>query len=150
MYCEALVRFIPFNFSVIRSVCKETNKPYDSFVIESSPEYMNESKKTVRTRIAPSPTGQLHIGHLRTSLYDYALAKKFGGQFVIRIEDTDKKREIDGAIEKILDLHEYVGLNWDEGPKVGGPHAPYIQSERLELYKKYSGQSIHCWRDKCF
>ena len=103
---------------------------------------MIESKKTVRTRIAPSPTGQLHIGHVRTSLYDYALAKKFGGKFVIRIEDTDKKRQIDGAIEKILELHEYIGLNWDEGPKVGGPYSPYIQSERLDIYKKYSQELI--------
>jgi len=96
----------------------------------------------VRTRIAPSPTGEYHIGHLRTCLYDYALARQSGGQFVIRIEDTDRKRFVDGATQRILDvIHDY-GLTWDEGPDVGGPYAPYIQSERLNTYQPIIQQLI--------
>ena len=92
---------------------------------------------TVRTRIAPSPTGEYHIGHLRTCLYDYALAKKNNGQFVIRIEDTDQKRLVLGAQERILkDIKDY-GMTWDEGPDIGGPFGPYIQTERLNIYQKY-------------
>lgn len=92
----------------------------------------------VRTRIAPSPTGDLHIGHLRTILYDYALAKKYGGQFIVRIEDTDRKRLVEGSIDRTLDVISDYGLFWDEGPRVGGKYAPYIQSERLPLYKEYA------------
>jgi len=96
----------------------------------------------VRTRIAPSPTGAYHIGHMRTCLYNYALARKNGGDFIIRIEDTDQKRFVPGAIEKILaDIRDY-GLNWDEGIDVGGQYGPYKQTERLEIYKKYIGQLI--------
>ncbi len=92
---------------------------------------------TIRTRIAPSPTGEYHIGHLRTCLYDYALAKKNNGQFVIRIEDTDQKRLVPGAQERILqDIKDY-GLSWDEGPDIGGPYGPYIQTQRLNIYQKY-------------
>ena len=93
---------------------------------------------SIRTRIAPSPTGSVHIGNLRTSLYDYALAKANNGQFILRIEDTDRERYIEGAVDKVLDLHEYMGLKWDEGPRVGGPYAPYIQSERLGIFKKHA------------
>lgn len=92
---------------------------------------------TVRTRIAPSPTGEYHIGHLRTCLYNYALAKKNNGQFIIRIEDTDQKRLVSGAQDRILkDIKDY-GITWDEGPDIGGPFGPYIQTERLDIYKKY-------------
>jgi len=93
--------------------------------------------KTVRTRIAPSPTGEYHIGHLRTCLYDYALAKKYNGQFIIRIEDTDQKRYVEGAEERIFKVIKDYGLNWDEGPDIGGPYTPYTQTERLEIYQKY-------------
>lgn len=93
--------------------------------------------ETVRTRIAPSPTGEYHVGHLRTCLYDYALARKTGGQFVIRIEDTDQKRFVPGAQERILQVIKDYGLSWDEGPDVGGPYAPYVQTQRLDTYKKY-------------
>jgi len=94
-------------------------------------------KNIVRTRIAPSPTGEYHIGHLRTCLYDYALAKKNNGQFVIRIEDTDQKRLVPGAQERILkDIRDY-GMTWDEGPDIGGPYGPYIQTQRLNIYQKY-------------
>lgn len=97
---------------------------------------MSDSK-IVRTRIAPSPTGEYHIGHLRTCLYDYALAKQNHGQFVIRIEDTDQKRLVPGAVGRILkDIKDY-GMTWDEGPDIGGPYAPYVQTERLNIYQKY-------------
>ena len=91
----------------------------------------------VRTRMAPSPTGELHIGGLRTLLYDYALAKKNNGQFVLRIEDTDQKRFVAGSQERILQVIKDYGLNWDEGPDIGGPYGPYIQTQRLKIYQKY-------------
>jgi glutamyl-tRNA synthetase len=93
--------------------------------------------KVIRTRIAPSPTGEYHIGHLRTCLYDYALAKKFGGQFIIRIEDTDQKRFVPGSMERTLQVIKDYGLSWDEGPDIGGPYAPYIQTQRLDIYQRY-------------
>ncbi len=93
--------------------------------------------KIVRTRIAPSPTGEYHIGHLRTCLYDYAFAKKHKGQFIIRVEDTDQKRHIHGAEAKILQVIKDYGLSWDEGPDIGGPYGPYTQTERLDIYQKY-------------
>lgn len=95
------------------------------------------SLKTVRTRIAPSPTGEYHIGHLRTCLYDYALAKKNSGQFIIRIEDTDQKRFVEGSQERTLHVIKECGLNWDEGPDIGGPYGPYVQTQRLNIYQKY-------------
>jgi glutamyl-tRNA synthetase len=97
---------------------------------------------TVRTRIAPSPTGEYHVGHLRTCLYDYALAKKNNGQFIIRIEDTDQKRHVDGAESRILKVIKDYGLSWDEGPDIGGNFGPYIQTQRLEIYQKYIQQLL--------
>ncbi|HOY60887.1 MAG TPA: glutamate--tRNA ligase [Candidatus Woesebacteria bacterium] len=97
---------------------------------------------TVRTRIAPSPTGEYHIGHLRTCLYNYALAKKNHGQFILRIEDTDQKRFVPGAQERILkDIKDY-GMTWDEGPDIGGPYGPYVQTQRLDVYQKYIRQLL--------
>ncbi|MDD2482912.1 MAG: glutamate--tRNA ligase [Candidatus Shapirobacteria bacterium] len=93
--------------------------------------------KIVRTRIAPSPTGELHIGTLRTLLYDYALAKKYNGQFIFRLEDTDQKRYVEGSETRLLETIKDYGLNWDEGPDIGGPYGPYVQTERLEIYQKY-------------
>lgn len=98
--------------------------------------------KSVRTRIAPSPTGEYHIGHLRTCLYDYALAKQSGGQFIIRIEDTDQKRYVKGAADRVLNVIRNYGLTWDEGPDIGGPFAPYVQTQRLETYRRYSQQLL--------
>jgi glutamyl-tRNA synthetase len=98
--------------------------------------------KVVRTRIAPSPTGEYHIGHLRTCLYDYALARKYNGQFIIRIEDTDQKRFVAGSAERTLQVIKDYGLNWDEGPDIGGPYAPYTQTQRLEIYQKYAQELI--------
>jgi len=98
--------------------------------------------KTIRTRIAPSPTGFMHIGNLRTALYSYLFAKQHNGQFVIRIEDTDVKRYTEGAIEAIYKILDWAGLKHDEGPDVGGPYGPYIQSQQLNLYQKYADELV--------
>lgn len=100
-----------------------------------------ENKKVV-TRFAPSPTGFMHVGGVRTAIFAYLWAKKNNGSFILRIEDTDKEREVKGSIEHIMESLKWFGVNWDEGPKVNGPHAPYIQSERLDLYKKYAEKLI--------
>jgi len=96
----------------------------------------------VVTRFAPSPTGYMHVGNLRTALYAWLWAKKNNGTFILRIEDTDKEREITGATDHILKVLKWIGINWNEGPDIGGPHAPYTQSERLDLYKKYAQKLI--------
>lgn len=90
---------------------------------------------TVRTRFAPSPTGYLHIGGVRTALFNWLLARRHGGQFILRIDDTDQERHVDEAVAKILDGFRWLGLHWDEGPEVGGPNGPYYQSERKALYQ---------------
>lgn len=90
---------------------------------------------TIRTRFAPSPTGFLHIGGVRTALFSWLLARRHGGQFVLRIEDTDQERNRPEALRPILDGFRWLGLDWDEGPEVGGPHGPYFQSQRLDLYR---------------
>ena len=96
----------------------------------------------VRVRFAPSPTGALHIGGVRTALWDWLFARHSGGKFILRIEDTDKTREVEGGVQTIIDsLHAY-GLDYDEGPGIGGPYGPYVQSERLEHYQKYADQLI--------
>ncbi len=92
----------------------------------------------VVTRFAPSPTGFMHVGGIRTALYAWLWARKNNGTFILRIEDTDKEREVAGSIEHIIESLKWLGINWDEGPNVGGPHKPYLQSERLDLYKKYA------------
>lgn len=95
-----------------------------------------------RTRFAPSPTGALHCGVVRTALFAWLVAKQGDGQFLLRIEDTDQKREVEGGTENIKESLRWVGLNWDEGPDVDGPYAPYIQSQRLDIYKKYAQELI--------
>ncbi len=90
----------------------------------------------IRTRFAPSPTGYLHVGGARTALYAYLFAKKNGGQFLLRIEDTDQKRFVEGATESLMKSLKWLGLEWDEGPDINGPHAPYTQSSRTEKYLK--------------
>ena len=92
----------------------------------------------VITRFAPSPTGFMHVGGIRTALYAYLWAKKNNGTFILRIEDTDKAREVEGSIEHIIKSLKWLGIDWDEGPDIGGPNSPYKQSERLESYKKYA------------
>ncbi len=105
----------------------------------------------VRTRNAPSPTGTPHIGNTRTALYDYLIAKKYGGEFILRIEDTDAKRFVEGSIEKIYEIHDFLGLKRDEDPVVGGPYGPYIQTQRLKHYQQYaqllldSGAAYYCF-----
>ena len=96
----------------------------------------------VRTRFAPSPTGFMHLGGVRTALYAYLLAKKYGGQFILRIEDTDQERLVEGATDVIYDTLRECGLHWDEGPDIGGPCGPYVQSERKHLYLPYAKQLI--------
>ena len=90
---------------------------------------------TVRTRFAPSPTGFLHIGGVRTALFNWLLARQAGGQFILRIDDTDDKRNQKEALQPILNGFRWLGLDWDEGPEVGGPHEPYFQSQRLDKYQ---------------
>lgn len=90
---------------------------------------------TVRTRFAPSPTGYLHIGGVRTALFNWLFAKHNGGQFILRIDDTDQQRNVEEALEPILHGLKWLGINWDEGPGVGGPHAPYYQSQRYDKYQ---------------
>lgn len=108
----------------------------------------------VRTRFAPSPTGYMHVGNLRTALYAYLLAKSNGGKFILRIEDTDQERYIEGAVDIIYNTLKQTGLFWDEGPDVGGKYGPYIQSERMSMYKEYalklieSGDAYYCFCDK--
>jgi glutamyl-tRNA synthetase len=89
----------------------------------------------VRTRFAPSPTGYLHIGGVRTALFNWLFARKHGGQFILRIDDTDQERNVEEALQPILDGFRWLGIDWDEGPEVDGPHAPYRQSQRSERYK---------------
>jgi glutamyl-tRNA synthetase len=92
---------------------------------------------TVRTRFAPSPTGYLHVGGARTALFCWLFARKHGGQFILRIEDTDEARNTEAAKKAIFDGMDWLGLQWDEGPHIGGPYGPYCQSERREIYDRY-------------
>ena len=99
-------------------------------------------QQKVRTRFAPSPTGFMHVGNLRTALFEYLIAKSNGGDFILRIEDTDQERYVPGAVEVIYDTLRQVGLAHDEGPDVGGDYGPYVQSKRKEIYKKYAEQLV--------
>jgi glutamyl-tRNA synthetase len=103
---------------------------------------MIKSLSPARVRFAPSPTGSLHLGSARTALYDYLLARQTGGQFILRIEDTDRKRLVEGAEQEIYDGLHWLGIQWDEGPDVGGQYGPYRQSERKEIYLDYGRQLI--------
>ena len=96
----------------------------------------------VRTRFAPSPTGYMHLGNLRTALYTYLFARRNGGKFILRIEDTDQEREVPGAVELIYKSLKIAGLSHDEGPDVGGPCGPYVQSQRKKLYMPYAKQLV--------
>ncbi len=97
---------------------------------------------TTRTRFAPSPTGYMHIGNLRTALYEYLIAKAQGGEFLLRIEDTDQKRYVEGATDIIYNTLKTVGMNWDEGPDIGGNYGPYVQSERKPIYAEYAHKLV--------
>ncbi|WZO99830.1 glutamate--tRNA ligase [Isosphaeraceae bacterium EP7] len=105
---------------------------------------------TVRTRFAPSPTGFLHIGGVRTALFNWLLARHHGGQFILRIDDTDQQRHVEDAVRLILEGFRWMGMDWDEGPEVGGPHGPYFQSQRKHLYTAAANALVasgHAYRD---
>lgn len=108
----------------------------------------------VRTRFAPSPTGYMHIGNLRTALYEYLIAKSQGGKFILRIEDTDQERLVEGAVDVIYQTMRMTGLKYDEGPDIGGPYGPYVQSERMGMYMDYAkelvekGEAYYCFCTK--
>ena len=97
---------------------------------------------TVRVRYAPSPTGVPHVGNIRTALFDWLFARREGGAFIVRVEDTDQARYDERALDGILESLRWLGLDWDEGPDIGGPHEPYFQSQRLEHYQRYARQLI--------
>jgi len=105
----------------------------------------------VRTRYAPSPTGYPHVGNIRTALFNWFFARHCGGSFIVRIEDTDVTRKVEGAVEAILNSLRWLGLDWDEGPEVGGTYGPYFQSQRLDLYREVAeqlisqGDAYHCY-----
>ncbi len=111
----------------------------------------NNSSREVRVRFAPSPTGELHVGNIRTALFDWAYARHTGGKFIFRIEDTDTERVTPEYIQAAINTLKWLGLDWDEGPEVGGPHGPYLQSERLEIYAEWAskflaqGDAYHCY-----
>jgi glutamyl-tRNA synthetase len=98
--------------------------------------------KPVRVRVAPSPTGLTHLATGRVALYNYLLARQTGGQFILRIEDTDQKRFVQAAEGELIESLHWLGIHWDEGPDVGGPYAPYRQTERKEIYQGYARQLI--------
>jgi len=112
---------------------------------------MLSTLKPARVRFAPSPTGTTHLGSARTALYDYLLARQTGGQFILRIEDTDRKRYVPGSEQELMASLRWLGLDWDEGPDIGGPHTPYIQSRRKEIYLQYArelmerGHAYYCF-----
>jgi len=107
--------------------------------------------RPVRVRFAPSPTGELHVGNIRTALFDWAYARHTGGQFIFRIEDTDTERVTDEYIQAAIGTLKWLGLTWDEGPEVGGPYGPYLQSQRLDIYAEWAakflaqGDAYYCY-----
>ena len=106
---------------------------------------------TVRVRFAPSPTGYLHIGGARTALFNWLFARRHNGRFVLRIEDTDQNREVEGAAEALMEALRWLGLDWDEGPDVGGDYGPYIQTQRADLYRHWANWLVENGRAyKCF
>jgi len=102
--------------------------------------------QSVRTRFAPSPTGYLHVGGIRTALFAFLVARQAGGSFILRFEDTDKKREVEGSAEHLIASLKAIGIDYDEGPDIGGPYGPYIQSQRLDSYKQWANKLIAAGR----
>ena len=103
---------------------------------------MEIKNKNIRVRFAPSPTGYLHIGGARTALFNWLYARHYQGTFVLRIEDTDRVRSTEEAVQAILDGMKWLGLDWDEGPEKGGEYGPYFQTERLSSYKYFVDQLL--------
>jgi len=112
---------------------------------------VNNSAKEVRVRFAPSPTGDLHVGNIRTALFDWAYARHTGGKLIFRIEDTDRERVTDEYIARAIETLRWLGLQWDEGPEVGGQYGPYLQSQRLDIYTQWAqtflknGDAYNCY-----
>ena len=102
----------------------------------------NHMEGPARVRFAPSPTGHLHLGGLRTALFDWLWARKTNGQFILRIEDTDRRRFDPESLESLKKGLRWLGLDWDEGPDIGGPFAPYVQSERREIYREKAQELV--------
>ncbi|KAI9831306.1 MAG: hypothetical protein M1819_005080 [Sarea resinae] len=152
-------RAIPRSGNWICGSClaKSSSRWFSNSIPTNAPKSTRDSKQKlpdapVRTRFAPSPTGYLHLGSLRTALFNYLLAKSTGGQFLLRIEDTDQKRTIPDAEGRLYEDLRWAGLQWDEGPEVGGPYGPYRQSERTPLYQEHAEklvQSGHAYRCFC-
>ncbi|MEO8538842.1 MAG: glutamate--tRNA ligase [bacterium] len=112
---------------------------------------MSSEPRPVRTRYAPSPTGDPHVGNIRSALFSWAFARARGGKFLLRIEDTDRNRLVETSTAAIMDSLQWLGITWDEGPEIGGPHAPYFQSQRLPLYQKAAASLIEKGRAyRCF
>ncbi|MEI6850810.1 MAG: glutamate--tRNA ligase [Candidatus Saccharibacteria bacterium] len=107
---------------------------------------MNQTSEQIRTRFAPSPTGLMHVGSVRTALFAWLVAKQSDGSFILRIEDTDKAREVEGSVEHIIRSLHWVGINWDEGIDIGGPYKPYTQSKRLDIYKDWANKLVESGR----
>ena len=108
------------------------------------------NKSQVRVRFAPSPTGYLHIGGVRTALFNWLFARHHGGKFILRVDDTDQARNVEDALQPIMDGFKWLGIDWDEGPEVGGPHTPYFQSQRSDLYDKAVNKVLvdgHAYKD---
>lgn len=155
MICLRLARSTEFRRSLsTKKFSFKKNKLTNSPLGESKKKESIHPTSPARTRFAPSPTGYLHLGSLRTALYNYLLAKNTGGQFLLRLEDTDQKRLIDGAESNIYDTLKWCGIKIDEGPNVGGEYGPYRQSDRMAIYQKYvdillkSGDAYYCYCSK--
>ena len=101
-----------------------------------------QDTQNVRVRFAPSPTGDPHVGVIRQALWTWLYAKKMNGKFILRIEDTDQTRYVEGAVDRIQNSLQWLGITWDEGPDIGGPYGPYFQSERKDLYKETAEKLI--------
>ncbi len=104
---------------------------------------------SVRTRFAPSPTGYMHIGGMRTALFNWLWARHSHGQFILRVDDTDQERNVEEALAPILRAFQWLGLDWDEGPEVGGSYAPYFQLQRGELYRQATQQLLDAGKAYC-
>jgi nondiscriminating glutamyl-tRNA synthetase len=129
-----------------------TQLPLDAAATDAAPQDApGPASGSVRTRFAPSPSGRLHLGNLRIAAFGWLFTRRHGGQFILRIEDTDEDRNVDGSEELLLDDMRWLGLEWDEGPDIGGPHAPYRQTDRADLYRRVvddllaGGSAYRCW-----
>jgi len=147
MECN-IIYLLHTKFDILGGCCMPIDKTWFDEMEARIPE------GEVRTRFAPSPTGYMHVGNLRTALYTYLIARSNGGKFILRIEDTDQTRLVDDAVQVIYNTMKNCGLNHDEGPDIGGPVGPYVQTERRSFYKKYAellvekGGAYYCFCEK--